>query len=66
MEYALSWRTKRRLIPGGRDRVRLEIAVTPLQISLIADPGASIRDAIEALRGRRNGKARRSDESDRP
>ena len=57
MEYALSWKAKRRLISGGGDHVTSEITVTPLQISLIADPRASIRDAINGFRSRRNSKA---------
>lgn len=41
----------RMAIPGGIDGMMSEIAVTPLQIDMIADPNASIRDAMDALRG---------------
>ena len=33
-------------IPGGVKGIMSEIAVTPLQISLVTDPAASIRDAL--------------------
>ena len=39
----------RNLIPGGLEGVMSELAVTPLQIDMIADPSASTREAMAAL-----------------
>ena len=47
----MSWRVKRKIIPGGFQGVADEVALSAQQIRMVADPSASTRQLIAVVGG---------------